>query len=285
MNAFELVEPLTIEDAFGFLRDADAGIRPMGGGTALMLMMKAQLFTPARLVSLRLIDELKDIRLDEAAGVCRIGAMTTFSELENSKIIADQFPIVTRAMADLANVRVRNVATVGGNIAHGDPHLDLPPIWTALDVEVVLRSAAGRRAAPIQDIFAGYYATTISDGELISEIRVPIRPNRRATYVKVTTRAIHDWPALGISIAVTVQEGRFKDARLVLSAAVDRPTRLFAAEAALEGGNDIEAAITAAALAAAIDVEMESDARGSVDFKKQLLRVHLTRALRNLVRE
>ena len=285
MNAFELVEPRTIEDAFGFLRDADVGIRPMGGGTALMLMMKAQLFTPARLVSLRLIDELKGIRLDDAAGVCRIGAMTTFSELENSKIIADRFPIVTRAMADLANVRVRNVATVGGNIAHGDPHLDLPPIWTALDVEVVLRSAAGRRAAPIQDIFAGYYATTISDGELISEIRVPIRPNRRATYVKVTTRAIHDWPALGISIAVTVQEGRFKDARLVLSAAVDRPTRLFAAEAALEGGNDIEAAITAAALAAAIDVEMESDARGSVDFKKQLLRVHLTRALRNLVRE
>lgn len=285
MNAFELVEPRTIEDAFGFLRDADAGIRPMGGGTALMLMMKAQLFTPARLVSLRLIDELKGIRLDEAAGVCRIGAMTTFSELENSKIIADRFPIVTRAMADLANVRVRNVATVGGNIAHGDPHLDLPPIWTALDVEVVLRSAAGRRVAPIQDIFAGYYATTISDGELISEIRVPLRPNRRATYVKVTTRAIHDWPALGISIAVTVQDGRFKDARLVLSAAVDRPTRLFAAEAALEGGNDIEAAITAAALAAAIDVEMESDARGSVDFKKQLLRVHLTRALRNLVRE
>lgn len=285
MNGFELVEPRSIEEAFEFLCDAGAGIRPMGGGTALMLMMKAQLFTPARLVSLRLIDDFNGIRLDEAAGVCRIGAMTTFSELENSQVIADHFPIVTRAMVDLANVRVRNVATVGGNIAHGDPHLDLPPIWTALDAEVVLRSAAGSRVAPIQEIFAGYYSTTIADGELISEIRVPVRPNRRATYVKVTTRAIHDWPALGISIAVTVEEDRFKDARLVLSAAVDRPTRLLAAEASLEAGGSVEAAIAAAAAAAALDVEMESDSRGSVEFKKQLLRVHLTRALHNLFRE
>ena len=135
MPALELAEPDTLEEAFALLAD-DEGARPMGGGTALMLMMKAQLFRPAKLVSLRQISSLSGFSLSEDRTHIRIGAMTTFSALEQSPLIARHLPVVTQTMKTLANVRVRNVASVGGNLAHGDPHLDLPPVWTALGASV-----------------------------------------------------------------------------------------------------------------------------------------------------
>lgn len=248
-----------------------------------MLMMKAQLFQPRRLVSLRRLGRpFTGLELSDDKASLRVGAMTTFSELEHSETIKRDLPVVARAMPALANVRVRNVATVGGNLAHGDPHLDLPPIWMMLDAQALVLGRTGERVIPVADIFAGYYETTLADGELLAEITVPIRLGWRSTYVKVTTRAAHDWPALGIALAARFLDGRIDDVRIVLSAAVDRPTRLSAAETALRGQPVEDAVLCRAGEAAANEVELDTDSRGSAAFKRQLLRVHLARAVRSL---
>jgi carbon-monoxide dehydrogenase medium subunit len=284
MRAFELVEPKSLEEAFVLLDHDDPSIRPIGGGTALMLMMKAQLFQPERLVSLRHLDgAFRGFDVLEDGATFRIGAMTTFAELEHSADVRRHLPSVVAAMPALANVRVRNVATIGGNLAHGDPHLDLPPIWMSLDAEVSIVGPAGARRLAVGDLFLGYYETTLASGELIAELLVPIRPDWRSTYVKVTTRALHDWPALGIALSLKRDGQRIGDIRVVLSAALDKSTRMVATEEALRGAIVDDAVLARAGDVATAEATIESDDRGSADYKMHLLKVHLARAIRSLM--
>jgi carbon-monoxide dehydrogenase medium subunit len=283
LTSFDLVEPRSIEEAFAHLDSDDPAVRPIAGGTALMLMMKAQIFKPVRLVSLRHLDGgFAGAKFAPDAGSVRIGAMTTFAELEHSPEIKTHLPIIPETMLTLANVRVRNVATVGGNLAHGDPHLDLPPVWVALGAHVHIRSRDGARTIPVEQLFAGYYETTLAQGEVIEAIEVQIKPDWRSRYVKVTTRAAHDWPALGIAISARLDGNRIGDLRLVLSAAVDRPTRLISAEKMLRGATIDDRVLRDAGDAAVAEVEIESDLRGSAEYKRHLLRVYLGRAVRTL---
>src|SRR5262249_39697119 len=127
MTPFELAEPTSLSEAVGLLDAADENIRPIAGGTALMLMMKAGVFRPTKLVSLRKI-EASYATVAVSGSVLRIGAMTTLSALERSTEVQRHAPIITRTLLTLSNIRVRNVATVGGALAHGDPHMDLPPV-------------------------------------------------------------------------------------------------------------------------------------------------------------
>jgi carbon-monoxide dehydrogenase medium subunit len=143
-------------------------------------------------------------------------------------------------------------------------------------------SRSGERVIPVEDIFAGYYETTISDGELIAELRVPVRPAWRSIYAKVTTRAIHDWPALGIAVSAQFVGRRVQDLRIVLSAALDKPTRLQAAEQALRGQDLDERCLARAGDAAVAEVDIEADSRGSAAYKNHLLRVHLARAIQSI---
>jgi carbon-monoxide dehydrogenase medium subunit len=286
MASFELVEPTNLEDAFALLDDDDPAVRPFGGGTALMLMMKAQLFKPVRLVSLRRLGQRFDgITLSQDASSFRIGAMTTFSQLEHSPEIKAHLPVITQTMKTLANVRVRNVATVGGNLAHGDPHLDLPPVWMTLGAQALIVNKSGKRLIPIADLFAGYYETTLAQGDLIAELHVPVRPGWRSFYAKVTTRAEHDWPALGIAVSVLSEGRQVKDVSIVLSAAVDKPTRLVAAESVLRGATIDEHVLRRAGEAAVAEVHIETDNRGSAAYKKHLLSVHLGRAIQTVMGE
>jgi len=283
MATFELAEPNSLDEAFSLLDHGDPAIRPIGGGTALMLMMKAQIFKPIRLVSLRHLGApFIGLALNDDGSSLHVGAMTTFSELEHSPLVKTHLPVIVQTMQTLANVRVRNVATVGGNLAHGDPHLDLPPVWMALAAEARVVSKAGDRVVPVEDIFAGYYETTIADGELIAELRVPIRPMWRSIYVKVTTRAIHDWPAIGIAVSAEFNGRRVNDLRIVLSAALDKPTRLVATETVLRGLEVNEVSLTRAGEAAVAEVDIETDNRGSAAYKNHLLRVHLARAIQSI---
>jgi carbon-monoxide dehydrogenase medium subunit len=284
MLGFELAEPKTLEEAFELLGDGDPGVRPMGGGTALMLMMKAQIFKPARLVSLRHIGgSFKGLGISSDGAQIRVGGMTTFAEIEHSPLVRQHLPAVVQTMKTLANVRVRHVASVGGNLAHADPHLDLPPVWMAHAASVRILSRAGERVIPVEDLFVGYYETTLEEGELIAEVIVPVRPNWRSTYAKVTTRAAHDWPALGIAISADLDGPHVNDLRIVLSAALDRPTRLVAAEQVLRGSRINETTLQQVGEAAVAEVEIHSDSRGSAAYKNHLLRVHLARALQSLV--
>ena len=145
MTPFEINEPASLKEAIALIDPDDPEVRPIAGGTALMLMMKAGVFRPRRLVSLRKLGD-KFTRITAApSGELTIGALAPLSALEHSPEIARHAPVIVRAMKRLSNVRVRNVATVGGALAHGDPHMDLPPVLIALDASVVI-AGTGRRA-------------------------------------------------------------------------------------------------------------------------------------------
>jgi aerobic carbon-monoxide dehydrogenase medium subunit len=282
MTPFELVEPQSLREAIGLLDPDDAAVRPIAGGTALMLMMKAGVFRPTRLVSLRAIEKLSAIAA-AANGELKIGAMTPLSAVERSAAVFQHAPVITRTLRMLSNVRVRNVATVGGNLAHADPHMDLPPVLIALGARVSVAGASGERAIPVEALFAGYFETVLKRDELITELIVPGQGTRRSCYFKCTTRAVHDWPALGVAVSLecagdTIRD--IRDARVVISAATETPIRLPGTEQVLRGGRIGDALFRQAGEAAAEEAELITDGQGSASYKKQLVRVYVARALR-----
>ncbi len=280
MIPFELAEPRSLSESIALLDRDDPAVRPIAGGTALMLMMKAGFFKPIRLVSLRKIEARYRHIAAEGDGSLRIGAMATLSDLEQSAEIARHAPVVTRMMREVANVRVRNVATVGGNLAHADPHLDLPPVWVALDARLAIVGAGSERTIAVEELFAGYYETTLRHDELIAEVIVPPQGGRRAAYLKCLARSAHDWPSVGVAASFALAGGAIAAPRLVVCGATVKPTRLVAAEAALAGARIEDAALKHAGEAAVAEAEIEGDQHGSAPYKKQLLRVYLARAVK-----
>jgi carbon-monoxide dehydrogenase medium subunit len=251
MQPFELAEPKTLREAIALLDADDA--RPAGGATALMLMMKAGVLRPARLVSLARLG-LDRIELG-AGGELRVGATATLRSLEKSPAVRKGWPAITRTLRTLSNVRVRNVATLGGHLAHADPHTDLPPLLSALGAVAHIAGPGGERSLPVESLYAGYLETTLKRGELITRVDVPPLGQRRAAYLKCTTRSVDDWPAVGVAV---VLDGERQT--IVVSAATDKPTRLASAQA--------------------VDsLHIEGDLHGSAAYKKQLIRVYVKRAI------
>jgi aerobic carbon-monoxide dehydrogenase medium subunit len=282
VTPFELAEPGTLEEALQLLDPDDASVRPLGGGTALMLMMKAGVFAPTRLVSLRKITALKRIAVGADGGLV-IGALTPLSDVEHSAEVARRAGVIVRTMRRLSNVRVRNVATIGGNLAHGDPHMDLPPVLMALDADIVVVGRGGERALKVEKLFAGYYETVLKPGELITELRIPAQGRRLAAYLKVTTGAADDWPALGVAVSLEVDGRAMRAVRVVVSAATEKAIRLAGAEEVLSGATIDDAVLARAGDAAADEAETVADVRGSAAYKRELLRVYVRRAVRQAV--
>lgn len=279
MSGFDLVTPASLPDAIKLLGSGDPTIRPFSGGTALMLMMKSGVFQPSVLVNLRgLGADLGKIEQRGSSGL-RIGALTTLSALEWSPEIDHIAPVIGRTMKRLANVRVRNVASVGGALAHGDPHMDLPPVLTCLGASVVAAGPEGERTIPLSEFFVGYYETVLEAGELITAVELPDQEGWTSVYLKTTTRSADDWPALGVAISLKLREGLVEDCRFVASAATEKATRLADAETYVRGKTVDDKVFRAAADEAAAEAETVSDSRGSAEYKTQLLRVQLRRAL------
>jgi carbon-monoxide dehydrogenase medium subunit len=280
MTPFELVEPASLKEAIALIDPDDPDVRPIAGGTALMLMMKAGVFRPRRLVGLRKLGG-KFTRIAAApAGGLIIGAMTPLSALEHSSEIMRHAPVIVHTMLRLSNVRVRNVATVGGALAHADPHMDLPPVLIALGATISVTGPAGERAMPVEDLLTGYYETSLAKNELITELRIPPQGTTRSVYFKVTTGSADDWPALGLAVALASEGAAIKSARIVVSAATTKAMRLRLAEKALTGANADDKTLKAIADVAVDEAEIVADLRGSASYKRELLRVYTARAVR-----
>ncbi len=276
MTPFELIEPSSLDEAISLI---DPDVRPIAGGTALMLMMKAGVFRPTRLVSLhKLAKSFSDIATGPT-GELTIGAMASLSTLEHSSVLARSVPVIVRTMRRLSNVRVRNVATVGGALAHADPHMDLPPVLMALGATVAVAGPKGERVITMDDLFTGYYETSLAKNELITQLRIPAQGATRSVYFKVTAGSADDWPALGVAVAMHAEGETIKSARIVVSAATTKAMRLTAAEAELIGAAVNEKTIKRMADAAAAEADVIADLRGSASYKRELLRVYAARAV------
>src|SRR5579862_602182 len=280
-----MVEPASLKEALSLLDPQEPTIRPVGGGTALMLMMKAGVFAPTRLVCLHGIEpDYGRISVGDN-GELRIGAMATLRELEKDSKVAARLPMLKQAMRTLSNVRVRNVARVGGALAHGDPHMDLPPVLAALGARVSIAGPKGNRELPVEALYSGYYETVLDKNELITSVTVPALDGRKAAYMKVTSRTADDWPALGVAVSFAHKDGSIHDPIVVVSAATEKVTRMASAEKVLQGAAPDDAALARAGEAAAAEAQILADAHGSAAYKRELLRVYVRRAVRQALAE
>jgi len=280
MIPFEYLKPRSVAEAIAMLHPGDPDVRPVSGGTAVMLMMKAGVLRPSRLVSVRYVeDEYKQVRVAES-GELHIGGMATLSSLEHNDDIKRGWPVLAKAFRKLSNVRVRNVAMIGGNLAHADPHLDMPPVMTILGARVQIHGAGGTREMLVEELVKGYYETALEPGEIITKVIVPPMHGANAAYIKVTTRVSHDWPTLGVAVCLQAEQGRLRHAELVVGAATDRPTRLASVARSLVGIELSDHALREAGERAAHELDVVDDQHGSAEYKKHLLSVYLGRAVR-----
>jgi len=277
---FDMVEPTSLKEAVALLDPQEPTIRPVAGGTALMLMMKAGVFAPSRLVCLHRIEPRYSRIALTAAGDLQIGAMATLSDVEHDANVAAHFPVLARTMRRLSNPRVRNVARVGGALAHGDPHMDLPPVLTVLGARVAITGPKGDRELALEQLYSGYYETVLDKDELITSVTVPSMNGRKSAYMKVTSRSADDWPALGVAVSFGLADGVLRHPTIVVSAATEKVTRMAGAEKVLQDAAPEDSVLERAGEAAAAEASILADAHGSAAYKRELLRVYVRRAVR-----
>lgn len=283
MKAFALMEPNTVEEALSLLDTDDPSVRCIAGGTALMQMMKSKLFEPERLISLHGLKQTLSHVYVSDTGDLHMGAMASLRDLEVSPIVSHFSPVITEALKTLSNVRVRNVATLGGHIAHGDPHMDLPPILLALNARVQLRSRSATRELALSDFLIGYYTTALQNGELITDVIVPAMPKgMQGTYLKYTALSMDDWPMAGVAAYMQIDHGGITDVRLAVSAATEKPIRLEAVESHLIGQHPTEETFSHAAELSLQHVRPLADIRGSAAYKQEIVKICIRRSLEHV---
>jgi carbon-monoxide dehydrogenase medium subunit len=278
MLPFELLKPTSFDEAIQLLSLDPDNAKPIAGGTALMLMMKNQIFTPTQVISLRNITDSSYIKA-EPNGELKIGALSKLSDLENSDLVEKYAPVICHAMIKLSNVRVRNSATIGGALSHGDPHMDLPPILSCLAANVHTISPSGRRTIPVENLYIGYYETCLEPNELIYEVSLPANISPYSSYIKCTTRSADDWPALGVAVNLTVKANHVESSRIFMGSIADTPTRLIELEKRLSGKELTPDLLTSVADLVAEEIDPVSDHLGSADYKRALAKVYVKRAL------
>jgi carbon-monoxide dehydrogenase medium subunit len=277
--AFEYHAPSTIGEATALLAKLGEDAKILSGGQSLIPLMKLRLASPAHVVDINAISGLSGIR--EADGFLRIGALTRESDLEESEIVRARYPLLHDTSKVIADPIVRNLATVGGNLAHGDPANDHPATMLALGAEIVAVGPKGERRIPIATFFTGPFATGLKPDEILVEIRVPVPPARSGgAYLKLE-RKVGDFATAAVAVQVTLgANGTCEQAGIGLTNVGLTPIKATRAEASLKGKALDESAIKQAAELAAQAAEPSADLRGSVEYKKDLVRILTARALR-----
>lgn len=280
--AFQYHAPTTIGEATALLARLGEDAKVLSGGQSLIPLMKLRLANPTHLVDINGIPGLAYIR--EGEGLLRIGALTRESELEESELIRTRYPLLHDTSRVIADPVVRNLATVGGNLAHGDPANDHPATMLALGAEVVAVGGKGERRISIASFFTGPFATSLRPDEILTEIRIPLPAARsRGAYLKLE-RKVGDFATAAVAVQVTLGAGgACEQVGIGLTNVGLTPIKATKAEAALTGKMPDEAAIRRAAELAADASEPSEDLRGSVEYKRDLVRVLTARALRKAV--
>jgi carbon-monoxide dehydrogenase medium subunit len=280
--AFDYHAPTTIGEATALLTRLGDDAKVLSGGQSLIPLMKLRLASPAHVVDINGIPGLAYIR--EGEGFLRIGALTRESELEESELIRTRYPLLHDTSKVIADPVVRNLATVGGNLAHADPANDHPATMLAFGAEVVAVGPKGERRIPIGSFFTGPFATSLRPDEILTEIRIPLPAARsRGAYLKLE-RKVGDFATAAVAAQLTLDGGgRCEEIGIGLTNVGLTPIKAAQAEAALKGKNPDEATIKRAAELAAEASEPSADLRGSVEYKKDLVRVLTARALRKAV--
>lgn len=280
MRRFELVEPATLHEACDILAQRP-DVKPIAGGTALLTLIKHGLFAPKLLINLNKIKSAGQINYDAAKGL-RIGALTSIYDIENSPLVREHYPVLADACHVVANIRIRNMATIGGNLAHADYQSDPPTVLVALNGSVEAMSAQRTRLIQLTDFLRGSYETALEPGELLSALVVPPAPEGlRGRYIKFTTGSSEERPCAGIAATAIMDDGVCRELRLVVGAVSPRPVGV---ETAIARGERLAPQLVERIAAeAARVVEPIDDVRGPADYKRHIVAVLVRRAINSLV--
>ncbi len=278
---FEYRRATSVDEALTLLGELGGTTRLVAGGHSLLPMMKLRLATLDRVVDINgLHDELGYIRVghDEV----RIGALTRHRELLESEELAAAFPIFRDAERVIADPVVRNRGTIGGSLCQADPAEDLSAVCTAVQASCVIRGPDGTRTVPMEEFYRGPFETAVGDGEMLVEVRVPVRPNGSSAYEKVERRA-GDWAIVSSGAAVWLEGDVVADARVGLAAVGPNTTAIEGVADVLRGHEPSEDAYAAAGAIAAERCSPVADLRGSVEYKRHLADELTRRSLRRAV--
>jgi aerobic carbon-monoxide dehydrogenase medium subunit len=274
---FEYERATSVEGAIASLERLGPEARIIAGGHSLLPMMKLRLATPAHLIDINDLEELAYIR--EHDGEIRIGALTRHVELAKSELLAQHFPLFGDAEAVIADPVVRNRGTIGGSLCQADAAEDLSAVCSAIKAQVVIRGSGGERTVGMEDFHVGPFTTAVGAGEMLAEVRLPLRPGAGSAHEKVERRA-GDWAIAAASAALWIDGGTVSDSGLALSAVGMTTIHVSRAEELLRGQAPSDELFAEAGDIASADCSPSADGRGPVDYKRHLAGVLTQRALR-----
>lgn len=278
----EVRRPDTIEEAVDLLAADPHGTKAISGGTALVLMLRAGLIAPDRLVAVDRLPGLAGISADDE--LITIGGTARIADVARHPAVRERTPALALAATQVGNVRIRNAGTMGGNVAEADYASDPPAVLVAMGAVAVLQGPAGVRRLPITDLITGFYSTALDPGELITAIEVPAPAGRRSSYEKYRSRSSEDRPCVGVAAAADIDDdGTVRSLAVVLGAAGPRPQQLPDVTAAAVGGPLDAAVVQEIAARYGADLEMMDDQRGSAWYRGRATQVAVRRALARLV--
>jgi len=280
IRSFDLLQPRSLIEATELLQKHGDDARVIGGGTTLVILMKQRALYYPFVIDLQTVPGLNEIKV-EPDGV-RIGALVTHRMVELSPVIRRSFPALAEAFGYIGNVRVRETATVGGNLAHADYRLDPPPPLLVLGGQVTAFGPTGRRTIELSDFFRGMYETALAPGEILVDVKVPFAPEgSRAVYLRYSSLSANDWPCLGVAALMTRVDGKCGDLRLALGGVAATPVLVSGLEFAAHQTVD-QALIDRALAVVDGQISPASDLRGSEWYKRRMVRVFAKRAIERL---
>jgi aerobic carbon-monoxide dehydrogenase medium subunit len=280
--AFEYHAPTSLQEATALLARHRDEAHILAGGQSLIPMMKLRLASPGHLIDINRIRGLAGIR--EADGFLRIGALTRESDVEESELVRARYPILADTSLVIGDPLIRNLATVGGNLAHGDPANDHPATMLAVGAEMVAMGPGGERRIPAASFFTGPFTTALEPGEILVEVRVPAPdPRSGGAYLKLE-RKVGDFATAAVAVQVTLgPDGTCTRAGIGLTNVGPVAIQARQAEAFCQGKRLDDAVVREAGRLASGEAEPSEDLRGSEEYKRDLIRVLTARALRRAV--
>lgn len=276
---FNYEAPSTLDEALALLEQHGDEAKILAGGHSLLPMMKLRFAQPETLIDINKIPGMSYIK--EEGGFLKIGAMTREADLEESALIRARYPIFTDASKLIADPQVRNMGTVGGNIAHGDAANDHPAVMLALRAEVEITSQEGKRMVPIDEFFFGFYMTAVQPNEILTAIHIPVPPARTGNAYHKLERKVGDYATAGVAVQLTLDgNGVVTGAGIGLTNVNPTPMRAARSEEALVGKKLSDETIELAASYASEDCNPSADLRGDEDYKRHVTGVLVKRMIR-----
>ena len=280
-GAFEYHSPATLDEAIALLGAAGSDAKILAGGQSLIPAMRFRLAVPETLIDINRLKDLEYIREDD--GVLAIGGLTRESDVDHSELVRSRYPLLADTARVIADPLVRNLATIGGNLAHADPANDHPATMLAYGAEIVAHGPGGRRVIPVDEFFTGLFETALADDEILTEIRIP-QPagGHGGAYLKLE-RKVGDYAISAVAVHLILEDDHIASARIGLTNVSPVPMRATAAEQELAGKPPTGDVLEAAGLKAAAQCDPSPDLRGTIEYKRDLTRVLTKRAVAKAV--